>query len=195
MKSMFEIKMSEGDPMFTCNMIDDCLSCTEYGDAHRETAKECAGQEPEVPASDKRLERGFSLIEAMISALILVVGLVAVATLFGTAVSDFTYSRSQSMALPAAQQELERLVSQYRMGTALTSSSTPIIVSYRDPTNTYPVNKFQVSWTVTNLTRGAQELQVTSAPVKSDDSSIISNLKPTMNKVVVLRTILAPTRG
>ncbi len=140
-------------------------------------------------------DNGFSLIEAIISAMILVTGLVAVATLFGTATSDFCYARSQSLALPAATQQLERLVAKYRMGAALTSSSAPITVSYRDPTNRYAVNTFQVSWIVTNLARGAQELQVTSAPVKSEGGSMLSNLKPTMNKVVVLRTILAPTRG
>lgn len=140
-----------------------------------------------------RSEAGFTIVEAMMAGVILVFGLVMVIHLFAVAAADFTFARSQSLAVQAAQHKMETLVEQYRMGSALASSTTPDVVTFpnpNDPNN--PFSRFQVSWTVSPLSRGAQVLQVMVIPARSDT---VTNIKPNLNKVVILRTVVAPTKG
>jgi Tfp pilus assembly protein PilV len=137
-------------------------------------------------------ESGFTLIETTLALVILIFGLMMLAQLFAVAVSNYAMARSQMLATNAAHKRMDDLAGQYQAGVTLTNGSE--LVSVSNPNSGSQFSLYSVSWTITNGTRGAQTVQVTAAPVGRAGATTQANLKWSLNKVVVVRSIFSPVK-
>jgi type II secretory pathway pseudopilin PulG len=135
---------------------------------------------------------GFTLVETTLALVILMFGLMMLAQLFAVAVSNYTMARSQMLATNVAQKRMDDLAGQYQAGVTLTNGSE--LVSVSNPNTNNQFSLYSVAWTITSGTRGAQTVQVTAVPVEPYGASTQVDLKCSLNKVVVLRSILSPVK-
>jgi len=144
--------------------------------------------------------RGFSLIEMMISLVILTFGLLTAGRMLFTAVSSSSLARSKGIASVAAQDRLESLASLYRHNPLaedlVLGSHGPDQLEVADPANKSVLNRYAVTWDVSSvpdprpgIVLNSRLVRVTVTPVLPGGAS---NSKPGMNKILNVGTILSP---
>lgn len=157
-----------------------------------------------------KTERGFTLVEAMVSFLILTFGLVALMQLFAAAILSNAVARSNTFATQAAQQVTEDLKTQYatwlegtRLGKKAPGDPFPLTgsvsVNVEDPNGAVAVNQtkptrvtvqavylnqFNVAWAATRdeQARNVYRVDITARPYQTQAS----------NQPVKLTTYFAP---
>ena len=143
---------------------------------------------------------GFSLIEMMIALAILTFGLLAVGPLLYIAVSSSSLARSKDTVSIAAQSKLEFLSDLYYRNPSAEAlapgSHGPQQTQVVNPVDDKILNRLALTWTVSNIpdprpgkVLKAKWVRVTATPIQSGGES---NIKPTLNKVLNITTILSP---
>jgi len=144
--------------------------------------------------------RGFSLIEMMISLVILTFGLLAAGQMLYTAAFSSSLARSKGIASIAAQDRLESLASLYRQDPSAVDlklgNHGPDQAEVVNPADKSILNRYAVTWDVSlvpdprpGTALNARLVKVTVTPALPGGAS---NSKPAMNKVLNVSTILSP---
>ena len=142
---------------------------------------------------------GFTLIEMLISLIILTFGLLAAGQMMFVAMSSESLARSKGSASVVAQDRLEALGDLYRQNTADANLTVgdhgPIQIQVTNPTNASVLNRYNVTWNVSVVpdARGkvlsARAVRVTVTPITAAGAT---NSRISLNKVVSVTAIFSP---
>ncbi len=144
--------------------------------------------------------RGFTLVEMIISLLVLSSGLLAVGQMLFVAASSGSFSRSKGSAAIVAQDRLESLADLYRRDPSSEDLSPgshgPQQIEILNPADGTTLNRYNILWNVEPVPDprpgkvvDAKLVRVTIAPALPGGGS---NSKPGLNKTVNVSTILSP---
>lgn len=164
------------------------------------TAALPSGGSPRGGSRALRATDGFTLVEMLIALSILTFGLLATGQMIYVAASSASLARSKGNAAIAAQSMIEQLSSLYSQDQAdanlANGAHGPQQVEMRNPSTNIVLNRFNVSWTVSDvpdprtgiLPIAAKHVIVTVTPINADNSD---NLKLPLNKIVTVSTVLS----
>ncbi len=141
---------------------------------------------------------GFTIVEMLISLVILTLGLLAAGQLMFLAMSAQSLSRSKGMASIVAQDRLESLADLYRQNTAAADLTVgnhgPVQVQVQNTTNNSTLNRFSVVWNVAVVpdTRGkvltSRIVRVTVTPINAGGTA---NNQAGLNKIIHMSSIFS----
>ena len=145
------------------------------------------------------LSEGFSLVESLMAIFIMAIGLVFVCQMMFVTLGGMSLARSKGTAVLAAQNRLEFLADSYRQnpnGADFTNGSHgPVQVEVTNPSDNTKLNRFNVGWTVSDVSDPragkvlhAKQVTVTVTPI---GSATTANPKTGLNKVVNVTTIFS----
>ncbi len=142
---------------------------------------------------------GFTLVEMLISLIVLTFGLLAAGQMIFVAMSAQSLARSKGTASMVAQDRLESLADLYRQNPAAAELTVgahgPIQVQVTNPTNARILNRYDVAWNVAVVpdARGkvlsARAVHVTVTPINAAGAV---NKKASLNKVINVTAIFSP---
>ena len=143
---------------------------------------------------------GFSLIELMMSLVILTFGLLAIGQLLYTVASASSLARSKSVAAVVAKNKIESLADLYSRDPLAADlgpgNHGPLQTQVVNPIDGTILNQYDIGWTVANVEDprpgkvvGARLVRVTISPIQSGGAG---NSRPAFNKIVSIASILSP---
>lgn len=130
-----------------------------------------------IQSTSKR-EQGFSLLEAVIAMLIMMIGCLGIAGVFAFAVKNNTGSLDRTVALAVAQQEIERLRSLQFLDAAL--NATPTIVT---PSTVYNGGRsYRVRTVIVDTTPSLKTIQIQVTPLSGSDAWAVRSVQLTAER-------------
>ena len=147
----------------------------------------------------KKSEGGFTLIEMLISLIILTFGLLAAGQLMAIAMGSASLARSKGNAAVVARDRLEALADLYRQNASAAELSLgnhgPVQVQVMNTVDNNVMNRYNVAWNVAVVpdARGkvldARLVRVTVTPINAAGGA---NSRTSMNKIVNMSAIFSP---
>ncbi len=142
---------------------------------------------------------GLTLVETLIAILILSFGLLATGQMMYVAMGSASLSRSKSSAAVVAQNRIDSLADLYRQNPSAADLTVgnhgPQQVQVTNPVDGTVLNRFNVSWTVSNVSDPragmvlqARQVAVTVTPVNTAGNT---NNRISLNKVVSVTAIFS----
>ena len=153
------------------------------------------------PSSSGASQGGFTLVEMLISLLVLTFGLLAVGQLLYVAMSSASLARSKGAAALAAQDRLDFLADLFRQNPAAADLTNgdhgPVQAEVRNPSDANTIlNRFNVTWSVSTVADpragkvlSAKTVTVTARPITTGGAV---NNRVRLNKVVSVTGIFSP---
>ena len=117
-----------------------------------------------VKTQNAKGQRGFTLLETTIASVVMMVGALAVSSLFVFSTQNNVGGGERALAMAVAQQQLEQLRSVSYEDTTLTAGTTTLTV--RNGARDYTVQRLVVDETNANLSsKGLKKITITVTPI------------------------------
>ncbi len=150
-------------------------------------------------SGNNRSEGGFTLVEMLISLIILTFGLLAAGQLMAVAMGSASLARSKGSAAVVARDRLEALADLYRQDSSAVDLALgnhgPVQVQVMNTVDNNVMNRYDVAWNVSVVpdARGkvlsARIVRVTVTPITAAGGV---NSRTSLNKIVSMSAIFSP---
>ena len=150
-------------------------------------------------SGNNRSEGGFTLVEMLISLIILTFGLLAAGQLMAVAMGSASLARSKGSAAVVARDRLEALADLYRQDSSAVDLALgnhgPVQVQVMNTVDNNVMNRYNVAWNVSVVpdARGkvlsARIVRVTVTPINAAGGV---NSRTSLNKIVSMSAIFSP---